>query len=94
MDFEWDENKNNSNIFKHGIDFNDAIQVFADPSVAVQEDTRKDYGERRFQAVGLVSEGLLLVVYTERKGNMLRIISARKANRKERFFYNPHLAGG
>lgn len=87
MEFEWDENKNQSNIRKHGISFMDAINVFLDPYRIEREDDRMDYGEVRFQVIGMVSGRLLFVVYTYRNGN-IRIISARRANRNERRRYH------
>lgn len=51
MDFEWDEAKRQANIFKHGIDFVDAIAIFAGRFIET-EDQRRDYGERRLVATG------------------------------------------
>ena len=90
MDFEWDENKNVANIAKHGIDFRDALHVFHDPGVIFRDDDRRDYGERRQLALGQCAPGLLLVVFTERRENVMRIISARRAKQKERQLYAPH----
>jgi uncharacterized DUF497 family protein len=89
MDFEWDENKNASNILKHGIDFKDALHVFLDDRAIIKEDSRKNYGERRMSILGLSSKGLLLVVYTERHENTMRLISARSSSRRERRLYGP-----
>lgn len=86
-DFEWDENKNNINKLKHKIDFMDAIQVFYDPRRLVKVDSRLDYGEDRYQVIGMSNERVLFVVYTQRHENTVRVISARKANKKERSFY-------
>jgi len=83
MEFEWDENKNQSNWIKHRVDFADAIHVFLDDDRLEREDTRKNYGEVRFQTVGMTKEGVLFVLYTERGENYIRIISARQANRRE-----------
>lgn len=89
MEFEWDENKRRSNIEKHGIDFVAAAAVFKDKDRIAAEDDRKDYGEVRIQVIGEAKPGVLFVVYTERdSGNTARLISARKANRKERATYN------
>ena len=88
MQFEWDRSKNEKNILKHGIDFRAAARVFDDPRFIVNEDDRHDYGETRYQIIGAVDpHGVLLVVYTERHENKVRIISARKANKKERHLY-------
>ncbi len=82
-DFEWDEGKNGINKFKHKIDFADAIQVFFDGRRVIRHDTRSDYGEDRYQVIGMSHERVLFVVYTERHENTIRIISARRANKKE-----------
>ena len=82
-DFEWDDNKNNKNRIKHKIDFTDAIQVFFDENRITKLDNRQDYGENRYQIIGQSNERILFVVYTEKHGNTIRVISARKANKKE-----------
>ncbi len=86
-DFEWDENKNNLNKFKHKIDFMDAIQVFYDDFRLTNLDDRHNYGENRYQVIGMAYSRVLFVVYTERSGNTIRVISARKANKRERAVY-------
>ncbi|MGA7928061.1 MAG: BrnT family toxin [Candidatus Sulfotelmatobacter sp.] len=94
MRFEWDETKNRSNRRKHGVSFEEASQVFRDP-VCVSVQDRIECGEPRWQTFGLV-EGLLLLtvahtVREERDDGMsvevIRIISARPATRKERRRY-------
>ena len=86
-DFEWDENKNNINRVKHKIDFMDAIQVFFDDRRISKIDDRHDYGEHRYQVIGMSNERVLFVVYAEKSENTIRVISARKANKKERSAY-------
>jgi uncharacterized DUF497 family protein len=90
-DFEWDEDKNESNFDKHGIDFETAMLIWEGP-VIEQVDDRKDYGESRFIALGMVEDRVLAVVYTWR-GNCCRIISARKARKDERRAYRETLTG-
>src|ERR1700761_8759541 len=80
--FEWDELKNQINIRKHGIDFQDAIDVFNHP-VLTALDLREDYGEERWLALGWIEATVGVVVYVERSEDVLRIISARKATRQE-----------
>ncbi|WP_026318090.1 BrnT family toxin [Algicola sagamiensis] len=88
MKFEWDDNKNVININKHGIDFRAAAKIFNDPHFIVNEDSRTDYGEPRYQIIGAVDpHGVLFVVYTERYDDTIRLISARKANKKEQQIY-------
>ena len=82
MLFEWDEAKNEVNIRKHGIDFNDVRDIFNHPMMTFL-DTREDYGEPRWLSVGWIKTVLGVVVYTERVGDVIRIISARKATKSE-----------
>jgi uncharacterized protein len=85
MLFTWDENKSHSNLIKHGIDFFDAKEIFLHP-VIVKIDERFDYGEKRWIALGKLADVIIVVTFTMRNGK-IRIISARKANRKERKYY-------
>ena len=62
--FEWDENKNRENIRRRGINFNDAIRIFGDVYYIEGEDDRRDYGEQRFNVIGMVSGRILFVTYT------------------------------
>jgi len=82
MRFEWDENKNRRNIRKHGIDFADAVDVFSHPRLTGL-DIRNDYGEDRWVSIGWMQLLIGVVVYTEQVGDVIRIISARKATRRE-----------
>lgn len=83
--FIWDEDKRKLNLVKHGIDFDDAAQIFAGPLVTV-EDTRQDYGEARYVALGVLGPFVVSLVYTERN-DQIRIISIRKASKHEARFY-------
>jgi len=85
VEFEWDEAKNQQNIAKHGIDFADAQPVFTKPML-VRLDDRMDYGEDRWIALGDLDGVVVVLVYT-RRGENIRIISVRKANRDERKIY-------
>lgn len=87
MELEWDERKRRSNLTKHGVDFADAVQVFADRRAIVVPDARRDYGELRFRAIGSVAGFVLAVVFTDR-AERRRIISARRASRRERQAYD------
>ena len=64
MEFEWDENKNKSNTDKHGVDFNQAKEVFNDEHKTEFPDTRKDYGENRINVIGKAFDLILSVIYT------------------------------
>ncbi|MBQ8199219.1 MAG: BrnT family toxin [Lachnospiraceae bacterium] len=85
MHYEWDENKNNVNFKKHGIDFYVAIHVFDDPNCIEMYDFEHSDEEDRYIAIGSVEE-VLFVVFVERK-NAIRIISARIATERERRIY-------
>jgi uncharacterized protein len=78
---EWDPAKAESNIKEHNVDFADAAQVFDNPYLNV-EDTDA-VGEQRFNALGVDSQGRLLVVTYTYRQDKKRLISAHKANRKQ-----------
>ncbi|MBF0481963.1 MAG: BrnT family toxin [Desulfovibrionaceae bacterium] len=85
MQFEWDERKRTSNREKHGIDFEDAPAVFS-PDMIVFEDHRREYGEQRYIGMGTLCGRIVVTVFTVR-GDTVRIISMRKANRREAAYY-------
>lgn len=85
MNFEWDENKRQSNIKKHGIDFSEAVKIFEGVTY-IYRSKWSEYDEERFVAVGSLGEYEIAVVYTLRGGN-IRIISARRARDIERTLY-------
>ena len=87
--FEWDPIKNQINITKHGIHFSTAAKIFDGP-ILKEEDTRQDYGETRIIALGRSEGRILYVVYT-RRNSVIRIISARKANKDERAEYTSQI---
>ena len=96
MRFEWDEEKNRRNRVKHRISFKIAREVFEDPwAISVRE--RVEAGEERWQTIGAISEGdLLLIAHTLRDENgeeVIRIISARKVSRRERRLYEENREG-
>jgi uncharacterized DUF497 family protein len=87
-EFEWDDNKNIENFFKHGVTFEDAILVFLDPQLAEFYDSRhSDIFEDRWKVYGFVNR-VLAVSFSERNGK-IRIISARRATpaEEEEYFY-------
>lgn len=88
MKFEWDISKAAKNEEKHGITFLEATSVFGDPLELTISDAAHSAGEYRFLSIGRSNAGNLLVVsYTERYQNLIRIISARKATRQEQKYY-------
>lgn len=88
--FEWDENKRRSVLERHGIDFEDAVQIFDGP---VWETLSPRTGEQRWLAIGVVDGIEIAVVYTIRNG-CRRIITARRARVYERRDYHAYVAGG
>jgi uncharacterized DUF497 family protein len=89
--FEWDPAKAASNLTKHGVSFEEALTVFTDPRALDAASERHSGLERRFVRLGRSLDGRVLVVaYTVRRtadGEAIRIISGRRANRKERAAY-------
>jgi uncharacterized DUF497 family protein len=83
MRYTWDPAKNAANIRKHGISFERAVRIFDGP-LFEQIDDRYDYGEIRINAIGIIESTEVFVAFTEKGGEERRIISARKADRKER----------
>ncbi len=81
MEFEWDEAKHAKNLRERGIGFDDGARIFDGP-VLIWEDERRGYGEDRFRAIGESAGDALHVAFTWR-GKTMRIISVRRANRKE-----------
>lgn len=85
INFVWDENKNRENIKKHGVSFSEAQTIFFNKPLEVFFDPDHSASEDRYIAVGISQTGrILLVVHCENKhGTEIRMISARKASKKE-----------
>jgi uncharacterized protein len=77
--FEWDDEKSRANLGKHGIDFDDASEVFYGP-IALRRSDRNN--EERWIAIGSLEDRLIAVVFT-RRTDVIRIISARRARKNE-----------
>jgi uncharacterized protein len=86
MEFEWDDGKEESNRAKHGVLFEYGARVFLDPARIDFEDVRRDYSEERRIVLGEIDRELFVVIYTPRQ-EVKRLISARKANDRERRKY-------
>lgn len=82
MSFEWDEAKSDACFDERGFDFGFASFVFRDPQRRERRDTRRRYGEVRFQTVGQINDATYFVVFTRRR-DKIRIISARLTTREE-----------
>jgi uncharacterized DUF497 family protein len=85
--FEWDPRKATSNLAKHGVAFEEAASVFNDPLAYTFADPDHSVGEERQLTFGVSNAGRLLVVISTERGDALRIVSARKATRRERGIY-------
>lgn len=92
MRFEWDEDKDRGNQAKHGVSFSEVQQLFQ-PGVDYLEifDAEHSEAEDRFIAVGPIERGIVVVVYTERDEDMIRIIGARLANKREQELFSSHM---
>ncbi|MCI0389150.1 MAG: BrnT family toxin [Acidobacteria bacterium] len=87
MRFDWDETKAALNIENHNVTFEEAQEVFDDNWAVVVPDDAHSFGEQRYRIIGASSQRLLLVVYVERAGDVIRIISAREPESYERRVY-------
>ena len=87
MKFEWDDRKAALNLKDHGVTFDDAALVFYDVGRIETYDRCEGYGEDRWATIGFVWSAVLYVVYTVRYDETVRLISARKADAKERKQY-------
>lgn len=93
MRYDWDEEKNRINEEKHQVAFEFARLIFEDPFVLFRKDRVDENGEQRWQAIGAVERSVLLVVHVYREENengkdeIIRLISAREANNRERRNY-------
>jgi uncharacterized protein len=86
QEFEWDNSKAVANWQRHGVTFQHAIKAFNDPFAVERIDERKNYGEERVNLIGMCEDTILHVTYTER-GERIRIISARRAEKHEQKDY-------
>ena len=90
IEFEWDDEKAESNFKKHGVTFEEGATIFNDPLILTISDPDHSVSEERYISIGAsVERNLLLVVHTER-GERNRLISCRKANNTERKAYENH----
>jgi uncharacterized protein len=85
MIYQWDKNKAETNLNKHGIDFADAVSVFSDDLAITAPD--QQFGEERFITIGLDAFGRVLVIVYTCRSQSIRLISARPATRQERRQY-------
>ncbi len=88
--FEWDERKAVTNVRKHGVGFEEAATVFADPHAVIFDDEAHSNAELRELIIGHSDRNRLLVVSFTERGEAVRIISARRATNKERRDYEKY----
>ena len=87
MEFEWDPEKAAANVRRRRVSFNEAATVLEDPLSTTFPDEAHSEDEMRFVTVGVSQRGRLLVVAHTERNDTIRIISARRATRRERAFY-------
>jgi uncharacterized DUF497 family protein len=87
VEFEWDPEKAAANVRRRRVSFNEAATVLEDPLSTTFPDEAHSEGEMRFVTVGVSQRGRLLVVAHFERNDTIRIISARRATRREREFY-------
>ena len=93
MQFEWDDAKSDACFTYRGFDFAYTLRAFFDDSRVVSRDRRWDYGEDRSRLLGAIEGRVFVLIFTMRS-SAIRIISARKANRKEIREYEHHASQG
>ena len=92
MRFEWDPDKEAANRRKHGLAFGEVTGLFSSGADYLElPDLAHDDEEDRFIAIGSVARGVVMVVFTERREETIRIISARRATKSETALYRRHL---
>lgn len=87
MEFEWDDRKEERNLRKHGVSFYEASTVFDDPLAVTGYDPDHSTAEDRYLTMGVSTDNRLLIVSHADRGDVIRIISARDATRRERKDY-------
>jgi len=85
--FEWDSEKAASNLAKRGVSFEEASSVFGDPLATTIADPDHSAGEERFLTTGLSTQQRVLIVWHTDREDVIRIIGAREATRRERRIY-------
>ena len=94
LQFEWDPDKDLANQAKHGLSFQEASELFSSEVDCLEfYDELHSLEEDRFIAVGPIQRGVIVVAYTERQNEVIRIVSARKATKKERELFEAYWRG-
>ena len=92
--FEWDPHKDQANQRKHGLSFDQAVELFTGDNdyLEIYDEGHSDE-EDRFIAIGLIRAGVVVVVYTERREDVIRLVSARRATKKEVLLLRQYFGG-
>ncbi len=88
--FQWDDGNSNKNLAKHGVENWECEQVFFNQPLIVLEDAEHSGSEKRWAVFGKTDSGRMLAVIFTRRRNLLRVISARDMNRRERRYYEAY----
>jgi uncharacterized protein len=83
--YEWDAEKDRKNLAKHGVSLEDGASVDLDPLKVIRPDPFHDPVDERFLMIGYSNSGVLLIVITSERGRRPRVISARRATKRERY---------
>ena len=91
--FTWSDDKNRINQKKHGLSFEEAVLAFLDPHMVIRYDeVHSSQKESRWKGIGILGSDILLaIIFTEEQENELRLISARKASKKEKEDYRENI---
>lgn len=87
MDFDWDEDKAEANLKKHGVSFSEGGTIFSDPLAITYNDPDHSFDEERFLSIGFSDKDQLLIVSHVERAGKTRLISVRRATRPERRLY-------
>jgi uncharacterized protein len=87
VEFEWDDEKADSNLEKHGVSFEEGATIFNDPEIATIFDPDHSKNEERYISLGISIQGNLLVIVHMERNDRIRLISCRKATNAERRTY-------
>jgi len=89
--FQWDEGNSDKNRIKHNVENWECEQIFFNDPLLILDDPRHSTGEKRWAAFGRTDAGRLLAVIFTKRGKLIRVISARDMNRRERRFYEKNV---
>ena len=87
MEIVWNPAKASTNVSKHGVSFEEAAAIFGDPLAYTFRDPDHSIGESRFLTIGLSGRATVIIVSYSERGQVIRLISARRATRQERKIY-------